>query len=92
MTTSGPAQGGRQPSADDDAGRWQDVARLRGEHPGWAIVWVALAAEFHAYKRLPGARRDTKLGAATAADLAAQIGRAEQATARTGQERGAASD
>ena len=92
MTTSGAPQGGRQPSADDDAGRWQEVARLRGEHPGWAIVWVALAGEFHAYKRLRGARRDTELAAATAEDLAAQIGRAEQATARTGRERGAGSD
>jgi len=38
---------------------------------------------YRAYCRLPGARRDTALSAATAAEMAAQIGQAEEAgTAR----------
>ena len=64
-----------------DAGRWQEAARLRREHPGWTVVWLAPDGEFHAYRRLPGTRRDTALAAATAAGLADQITRAEQAAA-----------
>lgn len=74
-----PAPGGTL-AAQDDTDRWREAARLRREHPGWAIVWLAPAGEFHAYRRLPGARRDTALAAATAAGLAAQISRAEQPT------------
>jgi len=82
MTAARPAPGGPPAAEDDDAGRWREAARLRRERPGWIIVWLAPAGEFHAYKRLPGARRDTALAAATAAGLAAQISQAEQA-ART---------
>jgi hypothetical protein len=55
-----------------------EAARLRRDHPGWIVIWLAPAGEFHAYKRLPGARRDTALAASAAADLAVQIGHAEQ--------------
>ena len=65
----------------DDAGRWREAAQLRRDHPGWVVVWLAPAGEFHAYRRLPGARRDTALIAPSSADLADLIGRAEQ-TAR----------
>jgi hypothetical protein len=83
VSARGTPSGGQPPSAGDDADRWEEAAWLRGEHPGWAIVWLAVAGEFHAYKRLPGARSDSALAAATAGDLAAQIDRAEQAAART---------
>jgi hypothetical protein len=77
MTAHSPAPG--EPPAVDDAERWREAARLRREHAGWTIVWLASAAEFHAYRRLPGTRRDTALAAATADDLAAQITRVGQA-------------
>jgi hypothetical protein len=70
------------PSPGDDAARWQDAARLRAEHSGWVIVWLARTGQFRAYKRLPGARRDTSLTAATADALATRITAAEQAAAR----------
>jgi len=80
---------GRQAAVAVDGERWREAAQLRHDHAGWAIVWLAEAGEFRAYKRLPGARRDTALAAATASDLAAQIGQAEQpsrpAAARRGQ-------
>jgi hypothetical protein len=66
----------------EDAARWRDAARLRAEHSGWVIVWLARAGQFRAYKRLPGARRDTSLTAATADALGTRIAAAEQAAAR----------
>jgi len=80
-----PAPGGPPAVADvDDAGRWREAAQLRREHPGWVVVWLAPAGEFHAYRRLPGARRDTALTAPTSAGLADLIGRAEQAAPPVG--------
>jgi hypothetical protein len=61
-----------------DGERWREAAQLRHDHAGWAVIWLAEAGEFRAYRRLPGARRDTALAAATASGLAAQIGQAEQ--------------
>lgn len=58
---------------DIDAKRWQEAKALRAEHRGWVVVWLAAEAEFRAYRRLPGARRDTALRAATAADMTKQI-------------------
>jgi hypothetical protein len=58
---------------------WQQATRLRGEHPGWVIIWLSPASEFRAYGRLPGARRDTALTARTPARLAALIGQVEKA-------------
>jgi hypothetical protein len=66
----------------DDAARWREAAGLRGEHPRWVIVWLASTGVFRAYRRLPGTRRDTALSDPSAAGLASQITRAEQA-ART---------
>jgi hypothetical protein len=54
------------------------VSRLRGSHPKWVIVWLAPAGEFRAYRRMPGARRDTALSAATAGDLAEAIRQADE--------------
>jgi len=72
----------RDRDGDDDA-RWQEAARLRAEHRGWIVIWLAPKNCYRAYCRLPGARRDTALSAATAAEMAAQIGQAEEAgTAR----------
>jgi hypothetical protein len=88
VTGAGAADGaGRAVSIDGECGR--EAAHLPHDHAGWVVVWLAPAEQFHAYKRLPGARRDTALAAATASDLAAQIERAEQparlAAARRGQ-------
>ncbi|HTX86130.1 MAG TPA: hypothetical protein VME44_28420 [Streptosporangiaceae bacterium] len=70
------------PPPGDDAAHWRDAARLRAEHSGWVIVWLARTGQFRAYKRLPGARRDTSLTAATADALATKITAAEQAATR----------
>ena len=61
---------------DDDA-CWQEAARLRREHPPWVVIWLASEHEFRAYRRMPGARRDTTLAASTPDDLAALIADAE---------------
>jgi hypothetical protein len=70
--------GGQQGAVAVDGERWREAAQLRHDHAGWAVIWLAEAGEFRAYGRLPGARRDTALSAATAGDLAAQIGQAGQ--------------
>jgi hypothetical protein len=44
------------------------------------IIWLASARQYRAYRRMPGARRDTTLAASTPGDLAAQIAQAEQAS------------
>jgi hypothetical protein len=67
------------PPSDHDAARWREAAQLRARHRGWVVVWLASMRQFRAYRRLPGARRDTALSAATAGGLAAQITAAEQA-------------
>ncbi len=74
-----PASQGRE---EEDA-CWREAARLRREHRGWIIVWLAAENCYRAYRRLPGARRDTAISAPTPAEMAALIGQAEQAaTAR----------
>jgi hypothetical protein len=65
-----------------DAACWREAARLRREHRGWIVIWLAREGCYKAYKRMPEARRDTALSAATADEMAAQIRRAEQAAAR----------
>jgi hypothetical protein len=88
-TAPRPAPGGTTPggtapgSTDSDAQRWREAAQLRAERKGWIIIWLAPEGCFKAYRRLPGARRDTALSAATSAEMDALIGRAEQATARS---------
>jgi hypothetical protein len=42
--------------------------------------WLAREHSFRAYRRLPGARRDTALSAATSAEMADLISQAEQPT------------
>jgi hypothetical protein len=69
-------------STNRDAQRWQQAAQLRAEHRGWIVIWLAAERCFRAYRRLPGARRDTALSAATSGQMADLIGQAEQA-ART---------
>jgi hypothetical protein len=61
---------------------WREAARLRSQFRGWVIIWLAAERRFRAYRRLPGARRDTALSAATPGEMADLIGQAEQ-TART---------
>jgi hypothetical protein len=69
---------GSQARQDEDA-RWREAARLRAEHRSWIIIWLAAEHCFRAYRRLPGARRDTAISAATPGELADLIGHAEQA-------------
>jgi len=69
---------GSQARQDEDA-CWREAARLRAEHRSWIVIWLAPENCFRAYRRLPGARRDTALSAATAAEIADLIGQAEQA-------------
>lgn len=64
-------------SAKDDA-CWREAARLRREHAKWIVIWLASAKQYRAYRRLPGARRDTTLSASTPEDLAAQMTEAER--------------
>jgi hypothetical protein len=66
----------------DDDTCWREAARLRREHRGWIVIWLASENCYRAYRRLPGARRDTALSAATSAEVAAQIGQAGQAAVR----------
>jgi hypothetical protein len=67
----------------NDDTRWREAARLRREHRGWIVIVLAPENCYRAYPRLPGARRDTALSAATPAEMAGLIGQAEQAgTAR----------
>jgi hypothetical protein len=80
-----PAPGRPAPAgtgSDSNDQRWREAAQLRAERKGWIVVWLAPENCFKAYRRMPGARRDTALSAATAAEMAGLIGRAEQA-ART---------
>ena len=71
-----PATG--QEQQDDDA-CWREAARLRAEHRGWVVIWLASERCYKAYRRMRGARRDTALSAATADEMAALIIQAEQA-------------
>jgi hypothetical protein len=74
VSAAGPGTG---PSDDDVC--WQEAARLRRKHPNWIVIWLASAEQFRAYRRMPGARRDTTLTASTAEDMDTQIIQAEQA-------------
>jgi len=65
-----------------DAGCWREAARLRREHRGWIVVWLARENCYRAYRRMPGARRDSALSAPTASDMAKQITQADKAAAR----------
>jgi hypothetical protein len=57
---------------------WLEAARLRAEHRKWIVIWLAPQRCFRAYARLPGAKRDTALSAATSAEMATLITQAEQ--------------
>jgi hypothetical protein len=65
-------------SSAQDGACWQEAARLRREHRGWVVIWLAAEDSFRAYRRLPGARHDTALSAGTAAQMADLIQQAEQ--------------
>ena len=86
---SGPQPGHGAVAVDGE--RWREAAQLRHDHTGWAVIWLAEPGEFRAYRRLPGAHRDTALSAATAGDLATQIEQAEH-SARTAATRRARDD
>jgi len=70
------------PETAADAECWREAARLRREHRGWIVIWLAPDHCYRAYRRTPGARRDTALSAPTARDMAKQITQADKAAAR----------
>ncbi len=70
------------PPGDGDADRWREAARLRREHPGWIVLWLARIRQYRAYPLLQ-ARHGNALTAPAPGDLAAQISQAEQAARRT---------
>jgi hypothetical protein len=67
-----------QSAAADEADHLQAAARIRREHPGWVVIWVARTGRYHAYPlfRTP---RGTAVTAATPDELAAQMDRIRQA-------------
>jgi hypothetical protein len=79
MTVPGSAPTSQGREKEDAC--WREAARLRREHRGWIVVWLAPENCYRAYRRLPGARRDTAISAATPPEMAALIGQAEQAAA-----------
>jgi hypothetical protein len=68
-------------SPQDDDTCWREAARLRRKHRSWIVAWLAPENCYRAYRRLPGARRETALSAATPAEVSKLIGQAEQAAA-----------
>jgi hypothetical protein len=82
MTAPSPSLGAPPAAGDENAWCWREAARLRREHRAWVIIWLSPAREFRAYRRLPGARRDTALTASTPTRLAALIGQVEEAARR----------
>lgn len=78
-TRPDPESVGHRPLTDDETARWREAALVRGEHPGWVVIWLARVRRYHAYHRFTGARRDTVLIAATSGQLAAKIVKAERA-------------
>ena len=92
MTVPAGADDSSHPDSQDDAACWQEVTRLRRDHSRWVIIWLAPAGEYRAYRRLPGARRDTTLAAATPSALTAAIGTAEQVAAQAGRVTAASND
>jgi hypothetical protein len=70
----------RSPAQQQDAACWREAARLRSQFRGWIVIWLARENCYRAYRRLPGARRDTAISAATSGEMTSLIGQAEQAT------------
>jgi hypothetical protein len=64
------------PAGDEDAGRWQQAAQLRVEHPGWIVLWLAYLGQYRAYPLVQDRHR-TIVTAAAPGDLAALIRQAE---------------
>lgn len=62
----------------DDTARWEAAAQIRGERPGWVVIWVARKGEFQA-RPLFRARPGTVATAATPKGLTAQMDSIEQA-------------
>jgi hypothetical protein len=69
-------------AADDDARR-RAAAQIRGQRPGWVVIWAAPASRFRAwplFRAAPG----TALTAQTPEELTAQMDQVEQAARRPG--------
>jgi hypothetical protein len=81
MTAALPPAAGSVLAGDDDAARWREAARVRGEHPGWIVLWLACLGQYRAYPLVQDRHRAI-VTAADPGDLAAMIARAEQASPR----------
>jgi hypothetical protein len=79
MTSAPPPVTGPGTAGDDDAARWREAARIRSEHPGWIVLWLAHLGQYRAYPLVQGRRRAI-VTAPAPDELAAQITRAEQAS------------
>jgi hypothetical protein len=66
------------PSAADRLAPWREAWQIRRAHPKWAVLWVAPARQYQAF-RLSRRHRDAIITAATPEHLTAQIEQAEQA-------------
>jgi hypothetical protein len=80
--TSGMDGVTQPPPPGGDADRWREAGRLRREHAGWVVIWLARLGQYRAYP-LVQARRGTALTVGTPAGLAVLIRPAEQAARRT---------
>jgi hypothetical protein len=76
------------PAEQDEDACWREAARLRSQFRGWIVIWLASENSYRAYRRLPGARRDTALSAATPAEMTDLIRRAELAAIAVPAQRG----
>lgn len=72
--------GPRSPG-DDESARWQAVADIRRDHPGWVTIWLGRIGRYRAWP-LFRAPRGTSLTAQTPEDLTAQMNRVEQESRR----------
>ena len=67
----------------EDAARWQAARQLRGQHPGWVIIWLASISRYRA-RPLFRTQRETVLTAQTPEELAVQMDHTEHRRYRRG--------
>jgi len=78
LAVAAPPRPAIPPSAADRLALWREAWQIRRAHPKWAVLWVAFAQQYQAF-RLSRRHRDAIITAATPDHLAAQIEQAEQA-------------
>jgi hypothetical protein len=76
-----PRPGGPGEVAADDAARWEAVAQVRRDRPGWVVIWSALSGELQA-RPLLRAPRGTVAAGTTPDQITAQMDAIRQAAPR----------